>query len=161
MERRSFLSAGGAAALALAVGSPSIARIESDGPVAVVEAYYRRASDAEDAEAFADDVRDLAHSASPLSELAGDAPMAFDGTVRQRFVESVVIAEDLSPDRIRSVSGFLAASLTADGTESIAAENALVSVTVEADDGELELRWLVATDGGEWRLVWPGEPDET
>jgi len=162
MERRSFLSAGGVAALSLAVGSPSIGSVESNGPTAVVEAYYRRAADAEDAETFAGDVRDLAHPDSPLGRLAEETPMAFDSTVRQEFVDAAVVAEDLSAERIRSVSGFLAASLTDDEAESIADENAVVSATVEDDGdegGELEFRWLVATDDDEWRVVWPGEPE--
>ena len=161
MERRSFLSAGGVAVLALAAGRTSTAG-DSDGPTAVVEEYYRRASASEDSEAFADDVNDLAHRSSPLSRLATDVPMAFDATLRQELADATVVAEDVSADRIRAISGFLAASLDDAEVESIAAENAVVSAIV-ADDGveggEFELRWLVATDGGEWRLVWPGEAE--
>lgn len=159
MERRSFLSVGGATVLALAAGSTSTAG-DVDGPAAAVEAYYRRASASEDSEAFADDVAALAHSFSPLSRVADDVPMAFDATVRQELSDTVVVAEDVSADRIRSISGFLSASLTDAEVESIAAENAVVSATVVGGDGgEFEVRWLVATDDGEWRVVWPGEPE--
>ena len=159
MERRSFLSVGGAAVLALAAGRSSTAG-DAGGPATAVEAYYRRASASEDAEAFADDVAALAHPFSPLSRLAEDVPMAFDAAVRQELSDAAVVDEDLSADRIRSISGFLAASLTEAEVESIAAENAVVSATVVGGDGgEFELEWLVATDGGEWRVVWPGEPE--
>ena len=159
MERRSFLAVGGATVLALAVGRSSTAG-DSDGPAAVVEEYYRRASASEDSEAFADDVAALAHPASPLSRLAEDVPMAFDATVRQERSDAAVVAEDVSVERIRSISGFLSAALTDRETEAIAAENAVVSATVAGGDGgEFEVEWLVATDGGEWRLVWPGEPE--
>ena len=155
MERRSFLSVGGAAVLALAAGRPSTAGDAGD-PAAAVEAYYRRASASEDAEAFAEDVIAVAHPASPLSRLAEDVPMAFDAAVRQELSDAAVVDEDLSADRIRSISGFLAASLTEAEVESIAAENAVVSATVVGGDGgEFEVEWLVATDDGEWRVVWP------
>ena len=130
----------------------------------VVEEYYRRASASEDSEAFADDVAALAHGASPLSRLAEDVPMAFDATLRQELADATVAAEDVSADRIRDISGFLAASLDDAAVESIAAENAVVSAVVAddgAEDGEFEVRWLVATDDGEWRLVWPDEPEES
>ncbi|MEZ3165823.1 hypothetical protein ABNG02_00610 [Halorubrum ejinorense] len=159
MERRSFLSVGGATVLALAAGRFSTAG-DPGGPAAVVEEYYRRASASEDAEAFADEVAGLAHGASPLSRLAEDVPMAFDSTVRQELSGAAVVVEDVSAERIRSISGFLSASLTDDEVESIAAENAIVSATVVGGDGgEFEIRWLVATDDGEWRVVWPGEPE--
>lgn len=161
MERRAFLVTGGASVFALAAGSPSVDG-DADDPVAVVEEYYRRASAAGDTEAFADDVRELSHGASPLSRLAEDVPMAFDATLRQELADATVIAEDVSPDRTRAISDFLAASLDDDAVESIAAENAVVSAIVANDGvagGEFEIRWLVATDGDEWRLVWPGEPE--
>ncbi|RLM68176.1 hypothetical protein DVK05_10490 [Halorubrum sp. Atlit-8R] len=159
MERRSFLSVGGATVLALAAGRSSTAD-DAAGPTAAVEAYYRRASASEDSEAFADDVAELAHGASPLSRVAEDVPMAFDATVRQELSEAAVVEEDVSAARIRSISGFLAASLSDAELEAIAAENAVVSATVVGGDGgEFELEWLVATDDGEWRVVWPGEPE--
>ncbi|OTF06014.1 hypothetical protein [Halorubrum sp. SD612] len=159
MERRSFLSVGGAAVLALAAGRSSTAD-DAGGPATAVEAYYRRASASEDAEAFAADVPPLAHPVSPLSTLAEDVPMAFDTTVRQELADAAVVEENVSADRIRSISGFLSASLTDEELESIAAENAVVSATVVGGDGgEFERRWLVATDDGEWGVVWPGEPE--
>ncbi|EMA70461.1 hypothetical protein [Halorubrum distributum] len=159
MERRSFLSAGGAAVLALAAGRSSTAG-DAGSPATAVEAYYRRASASEDAEAFAADVTALAHPFSPLSRIAEDVPMAFDAVIRQELSDPAVVGEDISADEIRSISGFLAASLTDEEIESIAAENAVVSATViGGDGGEFERRWLVATDDDEWRLVWPGEPE--
>ena len=159
MERRSFLSVGGATVLALAVGRSSTAD-DPDGPAAAVEEYYRRASASEDSEAFADEVTALAHGASPLSRLAEDVPMAFDATVRQELSEVAVADEDVSADEIRAISEFLAASLTDAEIESIAAENAIVSATVVGGDGgEFTIEWLVATDDGEWRVVWPGAPE--
>ncbi|MEZ3165358.1 twin-arginine translocation signal domain-containing protein [Halorubrum sp. RMP-47] len=160
MERRSFLSASGVTVLALAAGRPSIAD-DNDGPAAAVGAYYRRASASEDSEAFAEAVPTLAHPASPLSQVAEDVPMAFDETVRQELSETAVVAEDLSAEQIRSISGFLSAALSDEEIESLAAENAVVSATVVGSDGdETEFHWLVATDDdGEWRVVWPGAPE--
>jgi hypothetical protein len=160
MERRSFLSVGGATVLALAVGRSSTAG-DSDGPTGAVEEYYRRASASEDSEAFAEEVAALAHPASPLVRVAEDVPMAFDATVGQELSDAAVVAENLSADDVRSISGFLAASLSDAEVESIAAENAIVSATVVDGEGdESEFRWLVATDDdGVWRVVWPGAPE--
>jgi hypothetical protein len=149
--------------LALAAGRSSTAgdADDPDGPASAVEEYYRRASASEDAEAFAEDMIAVAHPASPLSRVAEDVPMAFDATVRQELSATAVVAEDLSADEIRSISGFLSASLTDPEIESLAAENAVVSATVVDDAGdETEFSWLVATDDdGEWRVVWPGAPE--
>jgi len=160
MERRSFLSVGGATVLALAVGRSSTAD-DPDGPAAAVEEYYRRASASEDSEAFADTVIAIAHPTSPLSRVAEDVPMAFDATVRQELSETAVVTEDLSADEIRSISRFLSSSLSDEEIESLAAENAVVSATVVDGEGdETEFRWLVATDNdGVWRVVWPGAPE--
>jgi len=158
MERRTFLSVGGASVLALAAGSPSIAaEADSDGPTAVVEAYYRRASAAEDSEAFAEEVPELTHSVSPLSELATDAPMAFDGTLRQELVDIDVVEEDVGAERIEEVSDFFAASVGEEGIARLAGDNAVVAVTLEDESvigGRVGTEWLVAPEDGEWRLAW-------
>lgn len=160
MERRTVLSVGGTAVLALATGSASLPDADADGPVAVVEEYYRRASATDDSDAFADDVRALSHGASPLVDLANDVPMAFDDTLRQELIEAEVVAEDLSAERLRVVSDFFTGSVTDEQIETLAAENAVVSATVadaDAPDGELVFEWFVAPEDGAWRLVWPGD----
>jgi uncharacterized Rossmann fold enzyme len=123
--------------------------------VTVVREYYRRAGEADAAAAFADDVRELSHPASPLGEVAADVPGLFDGARRQGLVEAAVVAEDVDAERVRSVSDFFAGAADDETIETVAAENAVVSVTVTDGDGdEFELEWLVATADGEWRLVW-------
>lgn len=158
MERRTFLSAGGASVLALTVGSPSIAAGPgSDGPTAVVSEYYRRARAAEDSETFAEQVPELTHSVSPLSKLATDVPMAFDGTLRQELVDVEVVEEDVGAERIEAVSDFFAASVGEEGIARLAGNNAVVAVTLaagEATGGRVAKEWLVAPEDGEWRLVW-------
>ncbi|MEF8886150.1 MAG: hypothetical protein V5A44_13665 [Haloarculaceae archaeon] len=158
MERRTFLSVGGASVLALAAGSPSIAAgPDSDGPAAVVSEYYRRARAAEDSEAFAEEVPDLTHSVSPLSALATDAPLAFDGTLRQDVVDIEVVEEDVGAERIEDVSDFFAASVGEEGIARLAGNNAVVAVTLESEEvigGRVAKEWLVAPEDGEWRLVW-------
>ena len=158
MERRTFLSVGGASVLALTAGFPSIAAgTAPDGPAAVVEAYYRRARAAEDSETFAEQVPELTHSVSPLSELATDAPMAFDGTLRQELVDVEVVEEDVGAERIEDISDFFAASVGEEGIAQLAGNNAVVAVILEADGvigGRVAKEWLVAPEDGEWRLVW-------
>lgn len=169
MERRTFLSAGGITALAIAAGSSSIAARSSivgaddgrTGPVAVVEEYYRRGAAAENTESFADDVGALAHGSSPLpfvAESAEDLPGFSFGAEQWELVEAAVAAEDVGAERIRGLSDFFAGSVTDEEVASLAAENALVAVTVAGDGinggGELALEWLVAPEDGEWRLVW-------
>ncbi len=158
MERRTFLSAGSVSVLALTAGSPSIAaETGSDGPVAVVGDYYRRARAAEDSETFAQQVPDLTHSVSPLSRLAADTPLAFDSTLRQELVDSRVVAGDIGAERIRAISDFFAAAAGEAGLARLAGDNAVVAVTLEADGivgGRLAKEWLVAPEDGEWRLVW-------
>lgn len=157
MERRTFLSAGGASVLALAAGSPSIAAGALDGPAAVVSEYYRRARAAEDSEAFAEQVSALAHSVSPLSALAADTPLAFDGTLRQEVVDIEVVEEDVGAERIEDISDFFAASVGEDGIAQLAGNNAVVAVTLEDEaviGGRVAKEWLVAPEDGEWRLVW-------
>jgi hypothetical protein len=158
MERRTFLSAGGASVLALTAGLPSVAAdTGSDGPAAVVSEYYRRARAAEDSEAFAERVPELTHGVSPLSELAADVPMAFDGTLRQELVDAEVVEEDVGAERIEAISDFFAASAGSEGIERLAGDNAVVAVTLETDGvigGRVAKEWLVAPEDGEWRLVW-------
>jgi hypothetical protein len=155
MERRTFLSAGGASVLALAAGYTSVSG--TDGPVAVVNAYYDRANEADTTAEFADAVPDLAHSTSPLPRVARDIPRAFDGALSQELVDTEVVDEDIGADEIRNISDFFAGSVSDDEMATLAEDNAVVAVTLEAADvagGELAKEWLVAPEDGEWRLVW-------
>ncbi len=158
MERRTFLSVGGASVLALTAGSPSIAAATGpDGPAAVLREYYRRARAAEDSETFAQQVPDLTHSVSPLSRLAADTPLAFTGTLRQELVDTEVVEADIDAERIRAISDFFAAAAGEEGITRLAGNNAVVAVTLENEEiigGSVAKEWLVAPEDGEWRLVW-------
>jgi hypothetical protein len=158
MERRTFLSAGGASVLALAAQSPSGS---SDTPpadsVGIVREYYRRASTADSVEAFAGEIPELAHSASPLLDVATDVPSLLDGALRQRLVDIEVVDENLSGGEIRNVSEFFAGAVSQEAVEGIAENNAVVAVTLETEDvigGVFAKEWLVAPEDGAWRLVW-------
>jgi len=160
MERRTFLTAGGASVLALA--APSTLAADGDGPTAVVREFYDRASETDEVLAFAETVPDLAHSASPLPRLAEDVPRAFDGTLRQTLTRAEVVAEDVDAETVRGFSRFFAASVGDDGIETIAGDNAVVRVTLDTTTpgvGELAKEWLVAPEDGAWRLVWFDEPN--
>lgn len=135
MERRTFLTAGSVSVLALAA-PPQVSAVDarSNGPTGVIRAYYRRASAAENAQAFADQIPELAHSASPLRDIAADVPSVFDGTVGQELLDSSVVDEDLSSEEIREISDFFAVSVSDETVESIAEENAIVAVTLESDE---------------------------
>jgi hypothetical protein len=158
MERRPFLMAGGASVLALAADLPSTAvDAVSEGPADVVEEYYRRASTAETARAFAERVPELAHGASPLSDVIEDVPGAFGDTLEQDLVDTAVVERDLDGEQVQAVSEFLAGSLSDADLDRIAEENAVVAVTLDTDEvigGTLAKEWLVAPEDGRWRLVW-------
>jgi hypothetical protein len=158
MERRTFLSAGGASVLALATESPSIfGDAVPTGSVGIVREYYRRAGAAESVEAFAQQIPDLAHSVSPLLDVATDIPRLFDGALRQQLVEAEVVDENLSDEEILDISEFFAGSVSQTEAETLAETNAVVAVTLEAEEiigGAFAKEWLVAPEDGEWRLVW-------
>jgi hypothetical protein len=161
MERRTFLSAGSASVLALAA-APRVTAVDarSNSPTGIVRAYYRRASAADTAQAFADQIPDLAHSASPLRDVAADIPNVFDGTVGQHLVDVTVVDENVSSEEIRETSDFFTGSVSDETIESIAEENAVVAATVESDGiigGVFATEWLVAPEDGAWRLVWVDE----
>jgi len=155
MERRSFLSVGGASVLALTAGIPSTpADTDSSGATAPVRAYYQRAAETESARSFANQVPDLAHSASPLRRLAADAPTVFDDVLEQYLVDIVVTRRDVDAGYIEGISGFLAGSLSDAELETLAETNAVVAVTVGSAAGPVRKEWLVAQEDGDWRLVW-------
>lgn len=157
MERRTFLSAGSVSVLALAAAPQLTAVARSNSPMGVVRAYYRRASAAESAQAFADQIPELAHSASPLRDVAADVPNVFDGTVGQQLLDVTVVDENVSSEEIRDISDFFAASVSDQTINIIAEENAIVAATVESEDilgGVFATEWLVAPEDGAWRLVW-------
>jgi len=160
MERRTFLSAGGASVLALTAGytfASSPGDSSADSPTDVVAEYYRRASEADSQEQFTAAVPELAHSVSPLSELAESAPSSLDGALRQNLVETEVIAENIDAATIREISAFFAGSVSDEERAALAETNAVVAVTLESEDvvgGELAKEWLLAPEDGEWRLVW-------
>jgi hypothetical protein len=162
MERRTFLSAGGASVLAFAAARGFASSGVSNGPKTVVREYYRRAGAAETARAFASTVPEVAHSASPLPEVAEDVPRTLDGALNQEVDEIEVVEEDVSAETVRDFSDFFAESVGEEAIGSIAEENAVVAVTLETDDvvgGTFAKEWLVAPEDGEWRLVWFGERD--
>lgn len=158
MERRPFLLHGGASVLALLAGVPSsTAETTADGPAEVVDEYYRRASDAEDAAAFAEEVPALAHSASPLPDVATDVPSAFAGALQRDLVSSAVVERDLDAVQIRDISEFLAASVSDRELDALTDENAVVAATLETDEvagGTVTINWLVAPEDDAWRIVW-------
>ncbi len=132
------------------------------GPETAVLEYYRRGDAAADAADFAAEVEEIAHSDSPLVDLAEDTPSVFDDPVRQTLRETEVIGRNVDETAIRNVSDFLAASLGEEGLAAVAEENAVVATTVADPSlagGEVAFEWLVAIEDDEWRVVWPDERD--
>ena len=157
MERRTFLSAG-ASVLAFPAEFPSTStETAATEAVDVVREYYRRARVAESVSEFANRIPELAHSVSPLAEIATDVPRLFDGALRQELVEIEVVEKDVSGEEIRDTSDFFAGSVSQNEVETIAENNAVVAVTLETADaagGVFAKEWLAAPEDGEWRLVW-------
>lgn len=158
MKRRTLLSAGSTAVLAIAAGSPVVGRHSVlNSPEVVIREYYSRADAVDTVDAFAADVSELSHSVSPLSDVAEASPGLFAGAVRQNLVDVEVVQRDVDAEQILSVSDFFAGSVTDEAVAAIVEENAVVAVTLESDRvgvGAYVLEWLVATDDGQWRLVW-------
>lgn len=158
MKRRSFLSAGAAGVLATTSGFAGATQSDLAGtPETVVGEYYRRARRTRDAIAFADEVETLSHSLSPLRRVADDIPRTLDGVSSQKVLEKQVVETEIDADGVRGFSDFLAGSVGDGGLETLAEENAVVSVRLEDDSlerPELRLEWLVAPEDGAWRLVW-------
>jgi len=166
MERRTFLSAGGASVLALSTVLPTVASATVTGvPADVVSEYYRRATAADSTTEFAAAVPELAHSSSPLSRVAEDVPRVFDGPIDQELIARLVVAEDVETGRIREFSEFFAGSLSDAALETLAANNAIVTAILERKTADRKiirtsLEWLVAPEDGEWRLVWFDDRDD-
>lgn len=158
MERRTFLSAGSASVLAFAADLPSTSGdVVSADATDVVREYYRRASATDSVNDFANQVPELAHSVSPLLDVATDIPRLFDGVLRQQLVDVAVVSQDIDGAEIRAISDFFAGSVSEDEVERLAENNAVVAVTLETEDvigGVFAKEWFVAPEDGEWRLVW-------
>ena len=121
--------------------------------------YYRRANAADTDRAFAEAVPELAHSLSPLPRVAEDIPGALGEARGLAVVDGAVVERDVGAERIRGISEFLAGSLSDADTDTLAGDNAVVAVTLEAErvvGGRLAKEWLVAPEDGAWRLVWLG-----
>ena len=132
--------------------------VRANTPQSAVREYYRQAATADDGEGFAREVRELAHPVSPLATEDGVPAMALQSETALRFTDTAVADRGLTADEVSSLSGFLAGWLSDDDLAAVAAENALVDVTLASDEtGGPTLRWLVATDDGDWRLVWIDE----
>lgn len=160
MERRTFLSTSGVSVLALAAASttPSTDAVSND-PADVVREYYRRGSGAATVREFAAEIPELAHSTSPLLDVAETAPRILDGALDQEVMDLEVIEENASSAEIREFSDFFVGSVSEADIETIARTNAIVAVTLASDDvigGEFAVEWLVAPENGAWRLVWFG-----
>lgn len=133
--------------------------VGANTPQSIVREYYRQAATAADGEAFALEVRELAHEVSPLSSEDGVPAMALQSETSLRFTDTALADRGLTADEVSSLSGFLDGWLSDEDLAAVADENALVDVTLASDDtGGPTLQWLVATEGDDWRLVWIDEP---
>ncbi|MEZ3145565.1 hypothetical protein [Halobaculum sp. MBLA0143] len=133
--------------------------VGANTPQSAVREYYRQAATAADGEAFALEVRELAHEVSPLATEDGVPAMALQSETSLRFTDTALADRGLTADEVSSLSGFLDGWLSEDDLAAVADENALVDVTLASDDtGGPTLQWLVATEDDDWRLVWIDEP---
>lgn len=153
MERRSFLAVGVASTVGVTVGPFPFSNggVTTD-PEAVVEAYFQRANSlsAGGSDAFTGRVDELAHSASPLPEVAAAGPGLFTRARRRTVAETRVLAENVDPRRFTDDSAFLRSSLGE--ADASVAENAVVGVQFES--AAVRHEWFVATENDEWRLVY-------
>lgn len=158
MERRKFLFTSGVPVLTLTGGYTFTANSSpTASPTETVEEYYRRAGEVDTQEQFAAEIQSLAHSVSPLSEVAESLPSTLYEASRQDLVETEVVARDIDAERIQEISSFFAGTVSDEEIAALADTNAVVATTLEDDEvigGELAKEWLLAPEDGNWRLVW-------
>lgn len=177
MKRRNIVAAGGALAASVAGcldsddggDGDSDANDDSDGdgsssdptasPVAVVEQFYTGLDENPDPQR----VDELFHSESPTADTwaqtfeatsPGDGADVVDTTARVRI-------EDPSESDLDTEIGFAVNEETFQTIVDIvdgAADSAIVEIDVELEENgerteETDL-WVVATEDGEWRIVW-------
>lgn len=65
---------------------------------------------------------------------------------------TAVVAENVDVERFTDRSSLLRASLGEAETRDVAEKNAVVSVSFRSATPDAE--WPIATEDGEWRLVW-------
>ncbi len=100
----------------------------------------------------------FSHRRSPLATVAEDVPGFLSDVRRQEVLETRVVETDVGADRIAGFSEFFAGAVTDGDLATFAEENALVSATLRNDQAGMavfRVEWLVATEDGRWRLVWP------
>ncbi len=124
-------------------------------PSGVVRRVYRLAGEAESRLEFANGADSLTHSASIVPgamrrPLVGDT--VFEELRRGTLRDTEVVARNVGPG---AVTNRLGGDESAPQVRSVAEENAVVDATVEYDQvGETTREWLLATEAGEWRMVW-------
>lgn len=164
MNRRAFLATGGIAGATVAAGCLGVGDGDSEGltnaPTVVVRRYYAAADDAESQNEFLADVRAIVHGESPLAELIASESLSEWQVARRATVERVALVEEgLGAEEIANRSDFLREAI-GDDLGRFAGENAVVEASLDLsalpqfDDETRVQPWFLATEDGEWKLVW-------
>lgn len=176
--RRRLLAASATAAVGVAgcveTGGETAGSL-TNTPTAVVVRYYHAATQADNTEEFADQVRSVTHEASTFDQQVQFTETYWESARRVEIDTVRVVRRDVSQQLLVDKVGFLGASvlpLYGEGRtaelEAISGTNAIVRVlpaspdTAETDNAVPEKRpertdtqeWLVATEGDKWQLVW-------
>lgn len=126
-------------------------------PVETIDAFLEAAV-AEDVDAL----DELLHGSSPLRELlAAQGPPEFDGVDDVERGETELVVEDASTDDVLGLEG-ASFFVDRDDLETVVADEAVVVVETELEtSAALEAdTWVLATEGGEWRVFWVAGRDE-
>ena len=163
MNRRRVLSSAGAGGLAAATGC-LVAETDPPAdlrnrPTVVVRLFYALAAKTDSGTEFARAIEPILHSVSPLqSVLMGR--LGQWRTARRSVVENIAItAEKLAPDQVVGRASFSTPAV-ADAADALAAENVVVEATLDVSNvpefgiDRRTQSWFLATEAGEWRLVW-------
>ncbi len=164
MDRRAFLAASGTAGAAVTAGCLGLGDGDSaaltNTPTVVVRRYYAAADDAESQNEFLAEVRAIVHGESPLAELIATESLSQWQVARRATLERVaLVAENLGTEEIANRSDFLREAI-GDEPGRFAEENAVVEASLDLSalpqfDDETRIQpWFLATEDGEWKLVW-------
>lgn len=163
VNRRTVLSSAGAGGLAAATGC-LVAETDPPAdlrnrPTVVVRRFYALAAKIDSSTGFARAVEPILHSVSPLQSVL-KGRLGQWRTARRSVVESIaIVAENIAPDQVVDRSSFSTPAV-ADAAASLAEENVVVEATLDVSNvpefgiDRRTQSWFLATEAGEWRLVW-------
>lgn len=128
-----------------------------NSPRAATRKFFRQVSQTEFAGQLDELIEELVYPSSPLLNVAAYTPWYFRGIQRRELVGTDVVAKDISAGELASEFDPVTNWPSKTNLDAITDENAVVAVSLrddQIDAEEFEQEWLLATTGGEWRVVW-------